>query len=170
MLSTSQSQFMYLLLQYFQNIQNDETHTERKELAASKVYNVFTVLGTDCCNFFPTRKTYSQKRELFFFFRLLIWRCKQLEIGRTINTLSNKRTSWYNTLDTHELFTCFDTGVPSSGSYYNKVVQANLPIYALFVLINIIKTLDLQYIKLFKQIKLSVMIVHSVQMCYNTLI
>jgi hypothetical protein len=30
--------------------------------------------------------------------------------------------------------------VPSSGSYYNKGVEANLTIYGLFILINMIKT------------------------------
>jgi len=38
--------------------------------------------------------------------------------------------------------TCFDVEMPSSGNYYNKVVQNNLPIYVLFILINIIKMVD----------------------------
>jgi len=32
--------------------------------------------------------------------------------------------------------------VPSSGNNYNKVVQPNLPIYVMFILINLIKTWD----------------------------
>jgi len=36
--------------------------------------------------------------------------------------------------------TCFSSQVPSSGSYYNKGVQANLLIYALFVVLSLIKS------------------------------
>ena len=36
---------------------------------------------------------------------------------------------------------CFGTKVPSSGSYYNKSVRANLLIYVLFIVISLIKTL-----------------------------
>jgi hypothetical protein len=38
--------------------------------------------------------------------------------------------------------TSFEMDMPSSGSYYNKGVQTNLPIYVLFILKNRIKIVD----------------------------
>jgi hypothetical protein len=57
---------MYLLLQSFQDIQNDETHTVRKELAASGVFNAFGILGMNCCNFFYTENLFPEKGNPFF--------------------------------------------------------------------------------------------------------
>ena len=42
---------------------------------------------------------------------------------------------------THITSTCFSTKVPSSVSYYNIGVRANLLIYVLFIVISLIKTL-----------------------------
>jgi hypothetical protein len=38
--------------------------------------------------------------------------------------------------------THINSEVPSSGSYYNKRLQANLPVHVLFVLVSVIKALD----------------------------
>ena len=52
--------------------------------------------------------------------------CVVRETTFMINVLSNKCTSWYNIHDAY-IPTCFGTEMTSSGSYYNKGVQTNLP-------------------------------------------
>jgi hypothetical protein len=59
-----------------------------------------------------------------------------------INILSNKRTSWYITHDIHNLLRVSAPRCHLQGVIIKRSVPANLPMYVLFVHINVIKTLN----------------------------
>ena len=58
--------------------------------------------------------------------------------------------------------TCFDIQVPSSRSYYDKVVRANMLVYVLFIVIGLSKNQLLKYINCTKYIKSISLIIYSV--------
>jgi len=82
--------------------------------------------------------------------------------------LSNKCTLWCNVDNTCEKLCFFGTQVPTSGSYYNKGVGANLLIHVLFIVIRLINTWVVKIHQMYNMYKID--IVNNLHCFDNTLI